>query len=36
MDRLCTGLLDDHAMVLDSAALSARTLGPRVRTKVAT
>ena len=36
MDRLPTGLLNDHAIVFDGTELSARTLGPRVRTKVAT
>jgi hypothetical protein len=36
MDRLPTGLLNDHAIVHDGTVLSARTLGPRLRTKVAT
>jgi hypothetical protein len=36
LDKLPTGLLNDHAMVLDGTVLSARTLGPRLRTRVAT
>jgi hypothetical protein len=36
LDKLPTGLFNDHAMVLDGTVLSARTLGPRLRTKVAT
>jgi hypothetical protein len=36
MDKLLTGLLNDYAIVIQDTVLGARTLGPKIRTKVAT